>query len=517
MFVRDSSEGINGLWRYNHETVAWEEYVRTELRSRVRYNHFIDRSSFSAYPGHMHYWKTNTTYSETESLFHPVITNGKVWMDSLHWEGIVNDTLITYEDSLYIVRGNLSDSALIVNFNILNSGSYNNLRVQKLAGNATYWTGYDQFAVLTGQQIMISRMPGVPQPYSIRVDDVNLRADGAWPHLAMRQRENRPDGISSVRRVLQYTNTDAPSLIASAEQFYKLGDDTYEKPAAASRIEVRGQKVTLRAVLSDGKSMSFRPVYHNTIPAGFVGNEDYAWQMAAMTTPVSELVSEVFSVGDVDAMKLLTSGSLRDNISVSIEEVDPASVKVDDKGKTKVTNFKEPKESFTLIMAQADEEKPEAMKKALYYLTRGDQQLYRLRMKYTGTDVVVFREDLDMSPAKEEFEKSVLQSARIVDLKNMTGADLGASHDLHIFPNPSSDRVTVLVDGLALQREEIGRKHLILDVVNALGHIVLTDGASIGEAVELTGLPAGVYLVRVRIEGATTNTLRASGTFTVVK
>lgn len=517
LFLRDSAAGINGLMKYNHETVAWEEYVRPSLRSRIRYNHFIDNTAFWIYPGQLHYWYANTTYDNDTSLFHPVLTNGKLRLDSLTWQGVVGDTLITYDDSLHFVQGDLSDSALIVNYSMLADGAYTDLKSQKSAGYSSYWTGHRQFNALGTQQIFIRRTVGAPAPFGIFVHIDTLRANGAWPHLAMRRTEALPTGIPAVRRVLQYTNDVAPKLIASAEQFYKLSSETKTSPVLFGGFEVRGQKVTARAVLSDGRSLSFRPVYYNTMPEGFVGSTDYAWQMAAMTTPATELVSQTFAVGDVDELKLLTSGLLREDVNVSLEEVRPSPLPKLKNGRAKGEDYKEPAESFSMAMALSDEKEPEAVGKARYYLTSGENKSYRLRMKYTGGDVVVFREDLEIEPEIESFEKTGNDPVRIIDLRSMEGTTIGRSADLRIYPNPSSDRVTIIVDGLGLTPNEVGKGSLVLDVVDGLGRMMLTSAVSLGEAVDVSGLPEGVYVARVRGGGTVGVSVKASGQFSIIK
>jgi len=517
LFLRDSAAGINGLMRYNHETVAWEEFVRSSLRSRVRYNHFIDNTKFWMYPGQLHYWYANTTYDNDTSLFHPVLTNGKLRMDSLTWQGVVGDTLITYDDSLHFVQGDLSDSSLIVNFNLLPSGLYTDLKAQKTAGHSSYWTGHHQFNALGTQQIFIRRTVGPPAPHGIFVEIDTLRANGAWPHLAMRSTENRPTGIPAVRRVLQYTNDVAPKLIASAEQFYKLHEDTKAEPAVYGGFEVRGQKVTARAVLSDGRCLSFRPVYYNTMPAGYVGSTEYAWQMAAMTTPATELISQTFDVADLDEMKLLTSGWLRDDVSVSLEEVKSPTMSKSENSTGTKQDFKEPAESFSMALAQIDEEKPDAVGEARYYLTSGENKAYRLRMKYTGGDVVVFREDLDIEPDVESFEKAGNSEVRIIDLRAMRGQTIGGSTDLHIYPNPSNDRVTVIVDGKGIDIKDVRGNPLTLDVVNSIGEVMLSSTVTLGEAVDVAGLPNGVYVARIRVNSQVGISVKASGKFTIMK
>jgi len=57
-------------------------------------------------------------------------------IDSLTWQGIVDDTLLIYDDSLHIIRGDVSDSSLVVNYCVLTPEQYDTMRRQRDAGNA---------------------------------------------------------------------------------------------------------------------------------------------------------------------------------------------------------------------------------------------------------------------------------------------------------------------------------------------------------------------------------------------
>jgi len=507
MFIRDTDGSPNGLYRYNHETVAWSEYSPWETRNRIKYNHLIDMQGFGL--DELHYWWTNTTYSVANSLFHPVITNGTVRMDSLTWQGVVGGGLVTYGDSLHIVKGNISDSAVIVNYSILDVGQYSDLFAQKDYGYASYWTGHRQFPNIRGQQIMVRRMPGVPAPSAPPLLHVDyLRAPGPWPHLAMRQREDTPIGIQSVRRILQYTNDNAPKLIASAEQFYKPGQAGEEDPVLSGGVEVQGRRLTARAVLRGGRTLSFRPVYDDVMPNGYDGSMDHAWQMASMTKPVTDLVTESFTVSDVDEMKLVATGGMRGNVDVSIEEVQPDVPLV---GGRTMKSFRANR-SVRMGLAEADQRKPDAPAKSLFYLTGGDEKTYRLRMKFTG-DGGIFREDLDITPEKESFGKAS-EAARIIDLKSMRGTDV-AMEGLHIYPNPARERVTIIVGGPA--SSGVQGRTLTMDIADALGNVVMTSTVTPYEAVDIVGLPSGVYSVRVRMDGGVLPVTIGTGKFTVVK
>jgi len=507
MFICDTDGSPNGLYRYNHETVAWSEYSPWETRNRIKYNHLIDMQGFGL--DELHYWWTNTTYSLGNSLFHPVITNGDVRMDSLTWQGVVDDSLITYGDSLHVVKGNLSDSALIVNYSVLDVASYSDLYVQKQNGYASYWTGHRQFPNIRAQQIMVRRMPGIPAPPETILHVDYLRAPGPWPHLAMRPREDTPVGIQSVRRILQYTNDNAPKLVASAEQFYKVTEVQEEEPAPYGGIDVQGQKITARAVLSDGRRLSFRPVYDGVMPNGYGGSMDYAWQMASMTRPVTDLVTESFTVGDVDAMKLVATGAMRGNVDVSIEEVLPDVPMIG--GRTRA-DFRATR-SVRMGLAEADDRRPETPAKALFYLTGGDEKAYRLRMRYTGDDGI-YREDVDVTPEKESFGKTQ-EMPHVIDLRAMRGTE--ASSGLHIYPNPARERVTIIVGTSGMTPGNVRGRTLTMDIADAIGNVVMTSPVTFGEAVDVQGLPSGVYSVRVRMDGALVPTSVATGKFTVVK
>lgn len=167
-----------------------------------------------------------------------------------------------------------------------------------------------------------------------------------------------------------------------------------------------------------------------------------------------------------------------------------------------------------MALAAADERKPEKAQRALYYLTSGRDQVYRLRMKYTGRDAIVYREDMDITPEKESFEKTGQGPIRVIDLSRMSGTDLTASVDLQIFPNPSTDRVTIIVAGAGLTPTIIRGRALHMDIADAIGNVIMTSPVTFGEAVDVQGLPTGAYVVRVRLEGTM---VAVTGRFTVIR
>jgi hypothetical protein len=88
------------------------------------------------------------TFSNSSSLFHPVIANAVVRMDTLTWQGYIDDSLHTYMDSLRINHGNISDSALAINYNVLGAAGYQTLRNRNLEGQGAYWMGLTHFTPL---------------------------------------------------------------------------------------------------------------------------------------------------------------------------------------------------------------------------------------------------------------------------------------------------------------------------------------------------------------------------------
>ncbi len=113
MFISDTSfpNNINRSLPYNHEVIAWQDELQgtDKPRTQIRSKHFFDVFNSDTLTG-LHYWWSGRTYSTNSSLFHPVITNGATRLDSLTWQGLVNDSVVTYQDSLHIIRGNISDS-----------------------------------------------------------------------------------------------------------------------------------------------------------------------------------------------------------------------------------------------------------------------------------------------------------------------------------------------------------------------------------------------------------------------
>lgn len=526
MFVKDEIHDTAGrIVTYNHESVVYGEWIPWSNMHRIRYNHFVDHHT----PGvpELHYWWIGTTHGgSTLSLFHPVATQGLPRYDSLTWQGMIDTVLVTYLDSLHIFHGDLSDSTLILNYSVMNKGSYQAHRGHKLNGDAKYWTGLGQFSALQTQQITLRRLPRVPAPPTTTYHYDFLRADGAWPHLSMRLRENWPHGIPSVRRILQYTATDAPSFLASAEQLYRETADVKEsEPVTARGIERRGERLTMRAALSDGRHVELYPVYDSlekTLPPGFGGSQAMTLLQASMTQPVTSFVSLPFAVGPSTEMKILTTGLLRDGLDVAIEEVD---VSQDVSRERLGTNPRAVAMSaVSLALGMADEEHPERLVKARYVLANGDGRLYRLRMTIEPTLSDVYREDLDISPDDEEFEKTIDVSVMsVVDLRSRRVLSAPVEQGtMYAVPNPSTDHVTLVIsmrpshndagappssNRNSLNSDMVNDRHhnlvdqvssLVLDIVDTFGTIVLSTHVRPTDALELTGLPSGAYAARVR-------------------
>jgi hypothetical protein len=196
--IRNQGDSVGRTYDYGHETVAWAEWVPNTGRARVRSNHLIDLGGDSG--RELHYWYVNTTFSNSSSLFHPVIANAVVRMDTLTWQGYIDDSLHTYMDSLRINHGNISDSAMAINYNVLGAAGYQTLRNRNLEGQGAYWMGLTHFTPLMSQLITVRRMPGIPAPPTTIYHTTYLAGKGAWQHLSLRERDDRPRGIQGARR-----------------------------------------------------------------------------------------------------------------------------------------------------------------------------------------------------------------------------------------------------------------------------------------------------------------------------
>ncbi len=519
MFIRDADGTPTGLYRYNHESVVWSEWLTGENRSQVRYHHMIDMTGFAA--PQLHYWWVNTTGSTGGmSLFHPVVTQGALYLDSLTWQGLVGDSLITYADSLHIVHGNLSDSALVVNYTLLGGGDHQQVRAAHDALYASYWTGQGYFDNLLTQQITVPRMPPVPAPPQVVYHWQYLQAGGAWPHLAMREHEQQPPGLASVRRVLQLTSDDAPSLVASAEQLYKVSQQdrgTLLHVAASGGFHIGQQRLSLRAVFDDGTTVHCLPVYPKAqIPRGFAGSPRQAWQMQSMQQSPTELVSEVFTVGSHRTMKLLTTGTLRNNVTVTIEEVKASDLTTGRDGKRAYASFVASDKATALTLIAPSAAKADALQRKTYYLTNGEEKFYRLRMTYRGRMPAVYREDVDIDPDQESFSRLADASLEVVDLQQQQTTTLATTTAPLIYPNPSRGSVTVIATGGKLTAQAHGNAPLLLEVINTLGEVVITRPVHFAEIVHLHELPAGAYTVHI-IQNDATMASHAVGQFVVIK
>jgi hypothetical protein len=487
MFIRDSTVNLNNIVRYEHETVSWEEYVVAEQRGKARYNHFIDRTGYGA--DELHYWQANATGGIGLSVFHPVVTNGVVRIDSLVWQGTVGGSLQTYHDSLRVLRGNLSDSSLIVNYSILPNAAYTALRAQRLAGNASYWTGMAGFAGLKTQQITIRRIPGVPGIYGITYHDDTLQAGGAWPHLSMRQREDNPKGMASVRRTLQHTAGAPPNLIASAEQLYKpTSDETSSRLRRmhSGGLDVAGERFVARIDLSDGRSLTMLPVYTTRIPADYDGTEAIRHTMAALSTSSQEFLSDAFMVDGAEALQLVTTGGLRDAVDVTLEEVDRERL-----GTSAATMRGATSRVFTLVPAAADDRRPDRQVRAMYYLSGAEETFYRVRVRYHGDAPVVYRTETILDAAPEDMERATGDNVHTIDLRAMRGHTVPAN-GLLVTPNPSAGDVTIILPP--------GRRdQALMWVYDAVGKLVThVDVSQSQRTVDVRGLDAGSYIVRLR-------------------
>ncbi|CAN5475847.1 hypothetical protein BH10BAC6_BH10BAC6_17200 [soil metagenome] len=499
MFIRDADGSPNTSFSYNHETVAWSEYITSQGRSRIRYNHFIDRTDTT--PSQLHYWWTNTTYGSTASLFHPVLTNGLMKIDSLTWQGIVDDTLVTYDDSLHIIRGDVSDSSLVVNYCVLTPAQYDTMRVQRDAGNATYWTGLVQFPSIATQQIFLRRTPRPPSSSGLILHYNFLTASGAWPHLAMRMRENSPVGIPPIRRVLQYTNDSPPHLFASAEGFYKAPTfETPRDPVMRAGFDQQNTNVTVRAVLDDGTTISFHRYADSNLSTGYSGSVELVRQHQAIMSRTDVLVSDEFTVADVNEIDIISGGPLRQDIHLAVEECSS-----------------QLPSAAQLELADVNEAAPENEVHQRYYLTNGEQRCYRLKLFNAGTDPAVYREDLDIDPPAVNFSRAATSPGRAVDLHSMRSVNLSNASTLRVYPNPSHDVVSVIVDGIQTSESFGKNEHLQLEVVDAIGTVCMVAHVQRGEIVELRSLPTGTYVVAIRNEVGATSALISRGLFSVLR
>jgi len=458
LHIRNQGDSLGRTYNYSHETIAWSEWRPAVGRARVRYNHLLDMGGDAG--RELHYWYVTTTFSDGASLFHPVIANAVVRMDTLTWMGIVDDTLQTYQDSLRINYGNLSDSALAVNYTVLPVAAYANMRQRALQDQGSYWTGLVHHTPLKTQQITVRRMPGIPAPPVSILHDSYLAGKGAWPHLSLRERDDRPPGLQGVRRTLQTTAALPPELTASAEGFYKpTANDEWPQGMATYRGFVVGDKeVAIRVVV------------------GGLG------ELAMATDPRhGGYVSEPITLGEATTLRTDVLGDKRDAIAMTIEE---------DQHPETALPMTLPGVAERAINGEASTEKETTS--LLHYLVGGQGRTFRVRVQHSGTQRPVHHEATEMDPPATDdastLARAALGGANVLDLASGRTVTLSGQAGIVVFPNPSNGRVNVVLAGTAGSMPYI--------VVDAAGRTMHTGTLQHGHVEAIEGLPMGVYAVR---------------------
>jgi hypothetical protein len=507
----DTTTHISGIYDYNNETVSWGEFNTQSGTSRVRNHRFVEIERNNT--RELHYWWATTTYSSSSSLFHPTVSQGARHLDSLAWWRDTGGSGTGYDDSLTILRGDISDSSLAVSYNILPASQYTQLRNHRMQGYAAYWMGSPFAQTITTQQIHVSRIPPVPGGPSLFLHTTTLDATGAWPHLSMRQREDMPPGFQALRRLLQDGDSTPPALITSAEELYKRSDD--RQKALFVGVQTPAGEITAQAVLDDGRVIELRPDYDLTPFKGLTTTSQTGdrlrHMMASMQQPPSEFISEPFRINAPTRLALVTTGGLRETIEFSLEEVtDDVTTGRGRAGKPAVRAL--------LWAAQPNARNAHERSRADYLLTRGDERLYRLRMSYDGARSVIYRHDIDIMPPEETFERSAANVAlRIVDLARMQTQTMERPAELVVYPNPATERVSIVVDADGITAERAVEGHFTMLVTDVTATTVLERRVQPSEVVHLDGLASGCWAVRIMWHGRAQNMLVASATFVVVK
>lgn len=536
MYVSDTTRtpALDTILDYETESIAWEEHLAADDRAVIRTRHLVDVTSAGQHAG-AYYWGIVTTYSPSRSLFHPVITQGAVRLDSLTWQGWIGNTLWTYGDSLKVLRGNISDSAVLVCYNAMTLNPFRDLRDHADAHQYPYWSGASNFGSLMTQQIEVpplARVPGFPSPIT---HTRWLKASGAWPHLSARRREDTPDGISSVRRILQYDTLTPPSIFISAEQFYRLGsipgftDEPYA-PREFVGLETAMADVTIAAALrrqetgndnaGDNEDLAsrlrFRCVFANEDEESaafhdtpWSGNEKLRHVHASMTQRLTSVVSEPFVVNGspYEEYDLVVDvlGTYRDDVHLVLDEVE---VDVDAESADASRNGGQGGEQSrdrgtsvrTRVVRSLDvglpsvvgDNMPQQQRSTSYALTGGEGRLWRLRLTSEPWVRAKPHVELDISPTQTDLARHALQTQRHIDLTTLTMSHLDANSDIFLMPNPTSSRVRC-----GLRTSSAAGGTMRLQCVTATGTIVADLPITANALVDIDGLSSGTYSVRV--------------------
>jgi hypothetical protein len=89
--------------------------------------------------------------------------------------------------------------------------------------------------------------------------------------------------------------------------------------------------------------------------------------------------------------------------------------------------------------------------------------------------------------------------------------------ELVVYPNPATERVSIVVDANGITTERAAEGHFTMLVTDVTATTLLEREVTPGEVVHLDGLTSGCWAVRIMWHGRSQSMRVASATFVVVK
>ncbi len=472
------------------EEVAWQERLPWETKYRVRRKFFLHERPPAAPSGsqRIRYWWTGTTYSQQASVITPTVTSGsQVLAEQQFTLSAGSMPLPEYFDPSFnrmTVRGNVSDTSIVEAHSIVPAFALTNI------DDATFaWRTLGQPAI---NQVNLHHVP-VPRHATAFVPaDATLQDEsGSWTQLSKVSALLAPS-TKQLRRLQQSSLLEQgpPSIRSSAESFLRTTSDiqVIKRPFVGFSSDYGEVSMSFR--MSDGTILTWmKRVRPNTTSEGLHPVFD------AMYTPIRELVTEAFTVDEIDRIEFDVEGFLRNGVSVMLDHINIADSSVFDSVAIDVpaspaTHLHISRATSQLLLAGGTA-----------------QEYYRLRATYFEPSVVL--NDVVIEPLRP-LERSIVNvPLQMVDLQTMRRHTSEAVTTLIASPNPSSSKLSVCIVppnvGSAMRpiqgRYEIELSSLIGEVVAYL-HLSREQGSSLSGVIGVDALPAGTYVLRARTGGS---------------
>ena len=464
------------------EEVAWQERLPWETKFRVRRKFFLHERPPASANGtqRIRYWWTGTTYSQNASVITPSVTSGGLVVAPQQFTlSASSNPLPAYYDPTYnrmTVTGNVSDTSVVEAHLIVPAFMLID------TDEATFaWRTLGESAInqVNMHHVPVPRHAGAFIPADATLQDES----GSWAQLSKVSALLSPT-TKHLRRLQQapMLTQDAPPIRASAESFLRTTSDNIIIKRPFVGFSSDSGEVSMSFRTSNGTILSWmKRVRPNTLSEGLHPLFD------AMYTPVRELVTEPFTVDDIEQIEFDVEGFLREGVAVFLDKIDVADSSVID--------------SVAIEIPEAPATHLHISRATSQLLLAGgtSSALYRLRSAYFEPSVVL--NDIVIEPLSTLQKNITRAPQQIVDLLSMVRFVSTEQTTLLTTPNPATSTLTVCIVP-PLSHSSLPRTawHYEVDMMSLVGEVVThldLGGERVG-TIHVDAIPTGTYVLRVR-------------------